>query len=238
MKRYVWLAASLLTGSTVVGVLSARAPTAQAYGEALSTREVQKLVPHYPGAQLLDLGGPVHVDGQSRRLAYALTPDAPRKVAERYAGVFASQGLKVEERTVGQEYWVTASSLQDGLIRTIAAAPNPQGTVILASVTRLFDQATELPLSLPPHCAVVTRTGGNDSTSQTEMVLARCQAPMAAVVNYFERLYSNDTQKHRLGDNQSFLHYTTPKREVMVGIEPVPNVANQSMLTIHWQERQ
>lgn len=237
MKRYVAAALGLLTLSAIAGVWSARVPEAQAYAEALSTAEVQKLVPHYPGAQLLDLGGPVHVDGQPRRLAYALTPDSPHKVADRYAGVFQSQGLRVESRQVGKEEWVTATNRQTGLIITIAAAPNERGTVIIASITRMFDAPKKMPLALPESCGVITRTGGDDPRASTEMVLARCQAPVAMLVNYFERVYASDEKKHQLSDSKSFLHYAGDTRELMVGIEPVPEKPQESVITLHWQAR-
>src|SRR4051794_18015899 len=62
---------------------------------------MNSVVAPYPGSPWADIGGSVSVDRQPRRLGYAVSKDTPEQVAGHFAGIWHAQGLKVEERNIG-----------------------------------------------------------------------------------------------------------------------------------------
>lgn len=217
-----------LTGAALAGVLSASRP-------AVATRDsraaIAGFLPDYPGAAWMDMGGPVHVEGQPRRLGYFTTHDSAHKVADRFAGTFRAQGFAVRERQVGAERWVTASAPGEPLVRTVVATPSSPGTLVVGSATEPLAPAAPSRLPLPDGCHVVSRTGAKDALV-TEMVVAYCPTTASAVATFFERRFGPGRRLR-----QGTTSYTKDTLELLVTLSENPSSKTpETLLTLTAQE--
>ena len=95
LKPFLALLAVAMGGAAVAGVLVARRDAAQAFDEtAPRFATLSQLIPSYPDSHFFPMGESLAVAGVEREMGYAMTPDPPRKVADRYEGIWQSQGLR------------------------------------------------------------------------------------------------------------------------------------------------
>ncbi len=233
VKRLAFVVACL-TLSAVAGVLSVRRPVgAFDEGRPVQNAATQR-VPPYPGARFFAMGGPVHVDGKVRELAYAESADSPAKVAAHYAAVWTSQGLRVEERDNAGERWVVAQDA--GELFSVAAVPRDQGSLVIASQSAVFGARATRVAPLPSGCRALGRTGGLDAGVRTELVFVQCEGRLDDVRRFYDGALPGATTAVQEGDGGRTMRWTEGRREALVvGVEelsPTPRVA----FTLSWQE--
>ncbi len=239
-RRVVAVFAVALGVAALAGVLVARHDEAQAFAERLVTSAtLARHVPPYPDSRAMPLGETVHVSGVARELAYALTVDAPDKVADRYEGIWRSQGLRVERRAHDGAEWVTAFADEDPWVRTVVASATERGTVLVQSLRPLRGSAAVPAFPCPAGCVLLDHTGARDGGVTTEVVFLACDGYLAELVDFYDDLLVSLERRERLresGPASLFVTYSGATHEVSLAAtesgDP-PRVA----ATITWQER-
>ncbi len=239
MKRSSMAALSALALglAAALGVLSA-----STQGEAFTEVQphaspVEHMIPAYPGAPLWSLGGPLHVDGVPRQLAYALADDSPSKIAAHYAGVWKAQGLEVDEQRVGEQAWVTARAATEPYLRTVAALPQNGRTLLLASVSTVMGTAPKL-AELPAGCQRVSTSGADDADVATEIVLARCAEDPQQLMHSMEMSLGKPRMRDGSDNGVLWASWSNNAREVMLAAAPTAgSPATKSTITLTWQRR-
>jgi hypothetical protein len=236
-RRALAAGGACLLASALAGILLARVPAAQALDEAEPPRTlVDRLIPRYPQARLLSLGGPVHVNGHPRQLAYAVTDDAPSKVAERYEAIWRSQGFEVSRRTVGSEEWVHASSHSDTYLRTVAATRLNNETAIIASASDAAALPARLLPPLPPTCTPLSRTGSLDAGVASEVLQLVCRARLTELLDYYDRRLGRVAGSEMRDGAAAVVSYQRGGKEAMVAAHELSEEPPRTMLILTWQE--
>ncbi|MFC1611178.1 hypothetical protein ACFL6C_09475 [Myxococcota bacterium] len=241
-RRIVLVLVAGVAVAAMAGVLVARHEHAQAYGEQLQRFEMlTKLIPPYPAAFFYPMGEDLHVDGVSREMAYAMTEDPPRKVADRYEAVFGSQGFEVERFEVGGETWVVASDDKDPWLRTVMTMPSQGMTMILASV-RPLDRLPQLPrVPVPESCRVISHTGARDGGVRTEMAFLVCEGYLSELLDFYDDALYGSRRRVRIqeggADGSAQVTYSAEGVEVILAALQADIDPARVTASVTWQER-
>lgn len=236
MRRPLALYATALVASAIAGIFAARRELAAAGGLPPPVEAVSRAVPPYPGAPFYALGEELHVDGWARRMAYALTPDAPRRVADRYEAVWRSQGLDVQRRGDG-----LVSAVGAGLRRTVViseAAPfftgRPDATLLVASVTgdaELRGAPTRLPLPAP--CELDESTGARDTFGAAEALQATCALSPDEVEHFYDASLAG---LEKFVGAPTYIEYNGEGMHVRLSIISTSSAPPRTRVSLAWQE--
>jgi hypothetical protein len=93
----------------------------------------------YPGAKLTQIGNVLEVGGQSFRVAYFLTDDAPAQVAKHFSAAWRAQGLPVtQDGDFENEGVVSAFFTREGIQRSAIIRKHGARALVFLSVTDLW----------------------------------------------------------------------------------------------------
>ncbi len=239
LRRYGAVLGVAVALAAAAGVLTARQGQLIAYSERPPRfASLDQLVPPYPDAIFYPMGDELRVDGVTREMGYATTPDSATKVADRYEAIWHSQGFRVERRLVGVEEWVTASALEDPWMRTIVATPKGGRTVIVASVREVWREQAPPKIPMPDTCEAVSDTGSRDKGLHTEVAFLACEAPAREVIDFYDQLLPATRRRSPLQTEAgtAYLTYTTGELHVSVTVKEIDTDPPQSAVTVTWQE--
>ncbi len=239
LRRFAGVFVFAVAAAAVAGVLTARGDRAEAYGEQRQRFvRLSKLVPIYPGALFYPLGDSVHSGGLDREMAYARTEDPPWKVAERYQGIWESQGLRVRRESQPVRETVTAYAFEDDWVRTLVAESDGAQTTLVASV-RLLDGAMPDPsFPIPESCELVDHTGARDLGVRTEIAYLACAGYLAELLDFYDDLLHGTRRTPKaVADEVAFITWSGDALEVTLaasqaGVDPPATAA-----TLTWQGR-
>lgn len=229
-----------LLGASVAGILTAQMKQAEAYSERPPVLgRVADLIPLYPNTRFLPMGTNIHVDGVSREMAYATTPDPPHKIADRYEGIWVSQGFRVNRESVGADESVTASD--EMWVRTVVASPSAGGSTIVASVREAVVRPAKPRIPVPPICSVVSHTGSKDGEVITEMIFLSCEGYLSEVLDFFDdALYGITRNERREGVDRSsgvYVTYAADDLHVILTASQRDSDPPRVGAAVTWQER-
>ena len=244
-RRFAAIFFAGCAAAAVAGVLVAHHEDAQALNET-SERFVNlsHLIPSYPDAHFFPMGESLGVSGLWREMGYAITPDRPRKVADRYEAIWTSQGFAVDHHSADEGEWVSASALGEPWVRAILATRDGDKTIIVASVHNLARPLESPPMPVSPLCDIVSDDGAKDHGVQTAQVLMSCKTHLDEIVDYYDGALQGATRSERFGADGSchdaYITYSERDREVSLiakESDPDPDGTPRTAVSITWQER-